>query len=78
MDQRDQELLNKQLWWLNPPSQGRGTMVLAIVAGFCVGLALGGIMFAQQSKPVQTAANDAMASILLPSQTLSRGSNSVL
>jgi hypothetical protein len=61
MDQRDQELLNKQPRGLSPPRQN-GVMILMVVVVFFVGMTLGGIPFAHKSEPT----NDATAAISLP------------
>jgi hypothetical protein len=66
MDQRDQELLGKQLRQLNPSPRSDGVMILAMVAVFFSGMALGGLLFAQESEPVQIASNDATPLIFLP------------
>jgi len=65
MDQRDQELLNKQLRGLNP-ARSDGTMILMIVAVFFIGMTIGDILFAHQSVPMRTASNDLTAAISLP------------
>jgi hypothetical protein len=62
MDQRDQELLDKQLRRLNPP-RSDGVMILAILAVFFAGMALGGFLFAYKSEPMQIASNDATPAI---------------
>jgi hypothetical protein len=52
MNQRDWELLDKQLWGVST-SQPRQSSIIAltIVAVFLIGMALGGFLFPQQSKP---------------------------
>jgi hypothetical protein len=65
MDQRDQELLEKQLRRLNPP-RSDGVMTLAILAVFFAGMALGGFLFAYRSEPMQIASNDATPAIPFP------------
>ena len=52
MDQREQELLNKQLRGLSAP-RNDGIMVLTVGAVFFAGMALGGILFAHESEPVR-------------------------
>ena len=66
MNQRDQELLEKQLWGVStgPPRNG-GMISVAFVVVFLVGIAIGDILFAHGSKPMQTASHDAMAVISL-------------
>jgi len=66
MDQRDQELLDKQFRWLKPPPRNAGVMGLAIVAVFVGGIALGGTIFAHESAPMQIVSNNAMATISAP------------
>ena len=63
MNQRDQELLDKQLRWLRPSPPNAGVMVLAIVAVFVAGITLGGTVFAHESDPMQIVSNDATAAI---------------
>jgi hypothetical protein len=60
MDQRDRELLDKQLRRLNPPPQNNGVMALAVLAVFFAGMALGGFVSAHKSEPMQIASNDAI------------------
>jgi hypothetical protein len=67
MDQRDQELLDKQLRGLNPSPRNDGVMVLAFFAVFLAGATLGGFLFAYKSEPTQIASNDATPAIFLPS-----------
>ena len=63
MDQRDWELLDKQLSGisLSPPRNG-GIIGLAFIAVFLTGTVVGGIVFANDSKQAQTS-RDAMAAI---------------
>jgi hypothetical protein len=65
MGQRDRELLAKQLRRLNPP-RSDGVMILAILAVFFAGMALGGFLFAYKIEPMQIASNDATPAISLP------------
>jgi hypothetical protein len=69
MDQRDKELLDKQLRQLNPSPRSDSVVILAMVAVFLSGMALGGFLFANESEPVQIALNDAPPSMLLPNGT---------
>jgi hypothetical protein len=48
MDQRDQELLDKQMRRLTPPPRSEGTIVLAIMAVFIAGMTLGGYLVADR------------------------------
>jgi hypothetical protein len=63
MNQRDQELLNKQFRWLSPSPRNDGVVILAIVMVFFTGIALGGTVFAHLSDPMQLGSNDATAAI---------------
>jgi hypothetical protein len=66
MNQRDQELLDKQLWGVSPgPPRNGGMISVAFVVVFLVGIAIGDILFAHASKPMQTASYDATAVISL-------------
>jgi hypothetical protein len=47
MTRRDLELLDKQLRGLNPPRKD-GILGLAVVAVFFIGIAIGGILFANE------------------------------
>jgi hypothetical protein len=71
MDQRDQELLDKQLRHLDPYPRSNGVMMLAIPAVFFAGMALGSFLFAYESQPLQIALNDAPHTILIPNGTSS-------
>ncbi len=68
LDKRDQELLDKQLWGVSsaPPKKifpNGLTAGLAIAAVFLAGMAVGDLLFAEQSKPVQIAHDAAMVVI---------------
>ena len=54
MDRRDQELLDKQMRRLGPP-QNDGVIAVMIAAMFLVGMALGSVLSAHQSEPIQIA-----------------------
>jgi hypothetical protein len=69
-NQRDQELLGKQLRQLNSSPRNDGVLILGMLAVFCAGMALGSFLFANESEPVQIALNDAPPSMLLPNGTL--------
>jgi hypothetical protein len=66
MDKRDLELLEKQLWAVSgrPPPNGviNGLTILAV---FLAGIAIGDILFAPQSKPIQIT-HDRMAVVSSP------------
>jgi len=50
MNQRDQELLEKQLWGVSRSPPGDGAMLgFALVTVFLIGLSVGGILFAPTS-----------------------------
>ena len=67
MNQRDQELLDKQLWGVSPgPPRNGGMISVAFVVVFLVGIAIGDILLARGSKLLMhTASHDAMAVISL-------------
>ena len=57
MDQRDKELLDKQMVRLTPPRID-GVFAVMLAAMFLVGMALGGVLSAHQSEPIQIASMD--------------------
>jgi hypothetical protein len=65
MDQRDQELLDKQLWGVSPsPPRNGGIIGLAFAVVFLVGISIGGILFAHESNQImQIASHDTTAAI---------------
>jgi hypothetical protein len=65
MDQRDQELLDKQLRRLSPSPRNDGVMIFTFVVMFLAGVTLGSILFSHQREPMQTASNDTAAIALL-------------
>jgi hypothetical protein len=66
MDQRDQELLDKQLRGLSPPRRNDGIIILMVVVVFFAGMTFGDVLFTHQSVPMRTASNDLTAAIFLP------------
>ena len=58
MDRRDQELLDKQMGRLSPP-RNDGAIAVMFAAMFLVGMALGGVLSAHESEPMQIASNGA-------------------
>ena len=58
MDQRDRELLDKQLRQLQPAPRQESAMIAVLVGVFLVGVTFGGLMFSS-SEPVRIASNDA-------------------
>jgi hypothetical protein len=67
MDQRDWELLDKQLRGPNPSRRNDGGAVLKVVAIFFAGMTLGGILFAHESKPMQIGSHYATAAMVCDS-----------
>jgi hypothetical protein len=66
MNQRDQELLDKQLWGLShSPPRNRGIIGAEFVVVFLVGIAIGNILFAHESQQMQTASHDVTAALSL-------------
>jgi hypothetical protein len=65
MDQRDKELLDKQLRGINPSPRNDSVMILAVVAVFFAGMTVGGFLSAE---PIQIASNDAAPAISLPTR----------
>ena len=57
MDRRDRELLDKQMRRLTPP-RNDGVIAVMLAAMFLVGMALGGVLSAHQSEPIQIASMD--------------------
>ena len=57
MNQRDQELLDKQLWGCSPRPP-RNEVGLVVVAVFLVGMAVGAILFTHDSKLKQIASHE--------------------
>ncbi len=62
MDQRDQDLLDRQLRKLAPPRHD-GLLILTVVAMFFIGMTLGGFLSARESPALQVAANDIAATV---------------
>ena len=62
VDQRDQELLDKQLRRIAPAPRNNGVMVLAILAVFLAGMALGSAV-EQKAEAIRIASNDTMHAI---------------
>jgi hypothetical protein len=59
MDERDQELLDKQLWGVSPtPRPSGGVLILAFIAVFLGGLVVGSVLFAQNGKQTQMTSYD--------------------
>ena len=65
MDQRDQELLDKQLWGVSPaPPGNEGLIGIAFLAVLLLGIAIGAILFANERRQIQTASHDMTAALL--------------
>ena len=66
MNQRDLELLDKELWGVNPSPPRSGDIIGAVfVTAFLAGVAIGGVLFTHDSKQTQIASHDAVAAISL-------------
>jgi hypothetical protein len=65
MEQRDWELLDKQVRELRP-QRNDGVIVLSVVAVFFAGMILGGLLVPHESELMRIASNDAPAAISLP------------
>jgi hypothetical protein len=75
MNERDQELLDKQLWGVSHSPQGNGgALALALVAAFLGGSFFGGILFAHKGKQTQIVSHDVptMLSLLNSSEPTPR------
>jgi hypothetical protein len=66
MNQRDQELLDKQMRRFGPAPRNDGTMTLALVAVFLAGMTVGTFAFAYKGGPVRVAANGVIATNQVP------------
>lgn len=63
MDRHDEELLDRQVRRIAPPSANTRVMMAAIVAIFLAGMTLGGFLFAPKKEPMRTASNDATSTL---------------
>ncbi len=52
MNRRDQELLEKQLHSIYVPPRNDGVLMLAVLAVFFAGIALGGFLYAYTAEPL--------------------------
>ena len=59
MDQRDQDLLRKQVGRLTPAARNDGVLILATLVVFFGGVAIGGFLFGNERVPTRIAFNDA-------------------
>ena len=58
MNRRDQELLNRQMGRLQPPSRRDGMIVLVLVATFLAGMTAGSIFSFGTHSPAQPPSDD--------------------
>ena len=66
MNQRDLELLDKELWGVSPSPPRSGDIIGAVfVTAFLAGIVIGGVLFTRDSKQTQIASHDAVAAISL-------------
>jgi hypothetical protein len=66
MNQRDLELLDKELWGVSPsPPRSGNILGAAFITVFLAGIAIGSILFTHDSKQTQIASHDAVAAISL-------------
>ena len=66
MNQRDLELLDKELWGVSPSPPRSGDIIgVAFVTIFLAGIVIGGFLFTDDSKQRQIASQDAVAAISL-------------
>jgi hypothetical protein len=63
MDQRDWELLDKQLQGSDPSRRNDGVPVLTVVSVFFAGMIIGGILFAPETQPMRIASSHATAAM---------------
>ena len=61
MDQRDWELLDKQLRGANLPRRNDSLAVLTVIAVFFAGILFGSVAVTHQSTPIRVASNDTAA-----------------
>jgi hypothetical protein len=65
MNQRDQELLNKQFRWLVPPPRAAGVSIFTMLAMVAtIGVCIGTIAVARQTHPAQIASDETKPSCL--------------
>jgi hypothetical protein len=69
MDRRDQELLEKQVGRIAPSPRTNGVIILAILAVFFGGMALGGSLFGNNSGSTLIASNAAEPTMSWPNPT---------
>ena len=58
MDQRDLELLDKQMRAINHAPRRDGVVIVAVLMVFLAGMTVGGLLAAPANEPTRVAAND--------------------
>lgn len=58
MDQRDQELLDKQMRAISPAPRRDGVVIVTVLMVFLAGMTLGGMLAGLASEPTRVAMND--------------------
>jgi hypothetical protein len=61
MDQRDQELLDKQMRAINPAPRRDGVIIVTVLMVFFAGMTVGGILAESANEPTRVAMNDSVA-----------------
>jgi hypothetical protein len=70
MNQRDLELLDKELWGVSPnPQLERGALGLMVIVAFVGGLLMGGTLFAHRYEKTQMTSHDAASVLSLLSES---------
>jgi|GEM_PF-427671 hypothetical protein len=70
MNQRDLELLDKELWGVGPnPRLERGALGLMVIVAFVGGLLMGGNLFAHKYEKTQMTSYDAASVLSLLSES---------
>jgi hypothetical protein len=64
MEQRDWELLDKQIRGPNSSRRNNGGMLLMVAATFFAGMTLGGALFEHESKAMRIARNETTAAMV--------------
>jgi hypothetical protein len=64
MNQRDQELLDKQMQKFSLPPRHEGIMIVMVVVAFFSGITLGDVLFTRQAVPVRVASSNVASAIL--------------
>jgi len=70
MDRRDRELLEKQLRPLTMPPRSDGVLVLATLAVFFGGMAIGGFVFGYESGPAPIAGTNTAPAVSSPNTAM--------